>query len=62
MQGMSATDFQALEAALRLGGQTHQAPDAPGTAGTTIAKRWSVNIQTLLKLTHCTSVTELAPV
>ena len=61
MQGMSATDFQGLVAALHLG-HTHQAPAAPGTAGTTVKKRWSVNIQTLLKLTHCTSVVELAPV
>ena len=61
MQGMSANDFQALIAALRLG-QIPQAPAAPGTAGTTVEKRWSVNLQTLLKLTHCASVTELAPV
>jgi len=61
MQGMSVNDFQALIAALRLG-QIPQAPAAPGTAGTTIEKRWSVNLQTLLKLTHCASVTELAPV
>jgi len=58
---MSAIDFQALIAALRLG-QIPQAPAAPGTAGTTVKKRWSVNLQTLLKLTHCTSLTKLAPV
>ena len=57
----AAIDFQALIAALRLG-QIPQAPTAPGTAGTTVEKRWSVNLQRLLKLTHCTSVTELAPV
>jgi len=61
MQGMSAIDFQALIAALRHG-QIPQALAAPGTAGTTVKKRWSVNLQTLLKLTHCTSAMELAPV
>jgi len=61
MQGMSALDFQDVFAALRLG-QTIKAPASPGSAGTTVKKNWSVNIQTLLKLTHCTSVSELAPV
>jgi len=60
-EGMSAIDFQALIAALRQG-QITQARAAPGTAGTTVEKHWSVNLQTLLKLTHCTSVMELAPV
>jgi len=61
MQGMPANYFQALIAALRQG-QIPQALAAPGTAGTTVEKHLSVNIQTLLKLTHCTSVAELAPV
>ena len=61
-QGMSALDFQDVVAALRLGQTIESAPAAPGSAGTTVKKNWSVNIQTLLKLTHCTSVSELAPV
>jgi len=61
MQGMSDNDFQSLIAALHQG-QIPQALAAPGTAVTTVEKRWSVNLKTLLKLTHCTSVTELAPV
>jgi len=60
-QGISAQDFQALVTALR-GGQTNPAPAAPGTSGTTVEKRWSVNLLTLLKLTHCTTVAELPPV
>jgi len=41
---------------------TATAPAAPGSTETAVEKRWSVNIQTLLKLTQCTSEAELAPV
>jgi hypothetical protein len=72
-QGMSALDFQDVVAALRLGQTIESAPAAPGSAGTTVSKKnsagttvskknLSVNIHMLLKLTHCTSVSELAPV
>ena len=60
-QGISAQDFQALVIALR-GGHTNPTPAVAGTAVTTVEKRWSVNLLTLLKLTHCTTVAELSPV
>ena len=61
MQGVSARAFQDLVEAIR-NGPAAPAPAAPGSAETTVEKRWSVNLQTLLKLTLCASEAELSPV
>ena len=60
--GMNATQFQDFLAALRAG---HAAP-APGvnvgSTANTVDKRWSVNLDTLKKLTLVTDVSHLPPV
>lgn len=61
--GLSAADLQALIQALR-GGHTAPAP-AAGTSTanpTTVDKRWSINLSSLLKLCMVADINQLTPV
>ena len=59
--GMSPEQFQEFISAMR-GGHTAPAPTAGPSAGNTVEKRWSINLDSLLKLTNVSTVEHLPPV